>query len=178
MEEKKVTIKSIATNYGVYLGGLLSLVTIAIYAININLMVSMWLGIGLLIVVVGFGIVSTAKSKSLFDGFLNFKQAFSSYFITVAIGIAISTAISAILFNFIDPDAAEVIKEKTVEATIAFMEGFSAPPESIAEAVEKLESQNQYGLLNLLKSLAWALLFQSIIGLIVAAIMKKSNPDA
>jgi len=172
------SIKSSAINYGVYLGGLLALITVLIYAININLMVNMWIGIGLLIVIVGFGIVSTAKSKSFFEGFLSFKQAFSSYFITVAIGIAISTAVSAILFNFIDPDAAEVIKEKTIEATIGFMEGFSAPPEAIAEAVEKLEGQNQYGILNLLKSLAWGLLFQSIIGLIVAAIMKKTNPDA
>ena len=138
----------------------------------------MWLGIGLLLVTIAFGIVSIAKSKSILNGFLSFKQAFSAYFITVAIGIAISTVLSALLFNFIDTEAAEIIKEKTVEATLSFMEGFNAPPESIAEAIEKIESQNQYGIGNLLKSLAWALLFQSIIGLIVAAIMKKSNPDA
>ena len=172
------SIKSSAINYGVYLGGLLALITVLIYAININLMVNMWIGIGLLIVIVGFGIVSTAKSKSILEGLLSFKQAFSSYFITVAVGIAISTAVSAILFNFIDPEAAEVIKEKTVETMIAMLEGFNTPAEAIADAVEKIESQNQYGILNLLKSLAWGLLFQSIIGLIVAAIMKRSNPDA
>ena len=172
------SIKSSAINYGVYLGGLLALITVLIYAININLMVNMWIGIGLLIVIVGFGIVSTAKSKSILEGLLSFKQAFSSYFITVAVGIAISTAVSAILFNFIDPEAAEVIKEKTVETMITMLEGFNTPAETIADAVEKIESQNQYGILNLLKSLAWGLLFQSIIGLIVAAIMKKTNPDA
>ncbi|VAV84220.1 hypothetical protein MNBD_BACTEROID02-799, partial [hydrothermal vent metagenome] len=123
------SIKSSAINYGVYLGGLLALITVLIYAININLMVNMWIGIVLLIVIVGFGIVSTAKSKSLFEGFLSFKQAFSSYFITVAVGIAISTAVSAILFNFIDPEAAEVIKEKTVETMIAMLEGFNTPAE-------------------------------------------------
>lgn len=172
------SVKSNAINYGLYLGGLLALITVAIYAIDLNLMVNMWLGIGLLIVTIGFGIVSTAKLKSIQEGFLSFKEAFSSYFITVAIGILISTIISAILFNFIDPDAAEFIKEKTVEVTISMMEGFGAPAESIAEAVEKIEAQNQYGLVSILKQLAWGFLFQAIIGLIVAAIMKKTNPEA
>jgi len=172
------SVKSSAINYGLYLGGALSLITVAIYAIDLGLMVNMWLGIALLIAIVAFGVVSTSKSKSILSGFISFKQAFSSYFITVAIGIIISTVVSAILFNFIDPDAALFIKEKTVETTISMMEGFNAPAEAIAEAVEKIENQNQYGFASILKSLAWGLLFQSIIGLIVAAIMKKTNPDA
>ncbi len=172
------SVKSSAINYGLYLGGILSLITVAIYAIDLSLMVNMWLGIAILIAVIAFGVVSTAKSKGILQGFISFKQAFSSYFITVAVGIIISTVVSAILFNFIDPDAAIFIKEKTVETTISMMEGFNAPAETIAEAVEKIENQNQYGFTSILKSLAWGLLFQSIIGLIVAAIMKKTNADA
>ncbi len=174
----KNSIKSSAINYGLYLGGLLSLIIVSIYAIDLSLMVNMWLGIGLLLVVVGFGVVSVAKSKSILEGFISFKQAFSSYFITIAIGLAINVLVSAILFNFIDPEAAEFIKEKTVEVTIQMMEGFGAPAETIAEAVENIESQNQYSLVNILKSLVWSLVLQSVIGLIVAAIMKKTNPDA
>ena len=172
------SIKSSAINYGLYLGGLLSLITVAIYAINLKLMVNMWLGIGLLLVLIGFGVVSTAKSKSIMEGFLSFKQAFSSYFITVAIGIIISTVISAILFNFIDPEAAEQVKQLTVESTISMMEGFNAPADTIAQAVDNIESQNQYSVINLLKSLAMGLLFQAVIGLIVAAIMKKKPENA
>jgi len=172
------SIKSSAINHGLYLGGLLSLITVAIYAINLNLMVNMWLGIGLLIAVIAFGVVSTAKSKSIMEGFLSFKQAFSSYFITVAVGIIISSVISIILFNFIDPEAAETVKQLTVESTISMMEGFNAPAETIAETVDKIEGQNQFSVINTMKSIAWGLLFQAVIGLIVAAIMKKTNPDA
>jgi len=172
------SIKSSAINYGLYLGALLSLIIVAIYAIDLSLMVNMWLGIGLLLVVVGFGVVSVAKSKSILEGFISFKQAFSSYFITIALGLLINVVVSAILFNFIDPEAAEFIKEKTVEITIKMMEGFNAPAETIAEAVENIEGQNQYSVVNMLKSLVWSLVLQSIIGLIVAAIMKKTNPDA
>jgi len=172
------SIKSSAINHGLYLGGLLSLITVTIYAINLNLMVNMWLGIGLLIAVIAFGVVSTAKSKSIMEGFLSFKQAFSSYFITVAVGIIISSVISIILFNFIDPEAAETVKQLTVESTISMMEGFNAPAETIAETVDKIEGQNQFSVINTMKSIAWGLLFQAVIGLIVAAIMKKTNPDA
>jgi hypothetical protein len=41
-----------------------------------------------------------------------------------------------------------------------------------------MENQNQYSIVNILKSLAGQTIFFSIIGLIVAAAMKKSNPDA
>lgn len=172
------SIKSSAINYGLYLGIALSLITITIWFVNLNLMANMWLGIGILLAVIAFGVVSTAKSKSIMNGFLTFKEAFSSYFITIAVGVIISQVISFILFNFIDPDAAKQIQQITIDSTVNMMEGFGAPAESIAEAVEKIESTNQFSIVNVLKSTAWSLVFQAVIGLIVAAIMKKSNPDA
>ena len=171
------TIKSSAINYGLYLGAALSLITVAIYAIDLDLMVNMWLGIFLLVVVAGVGVVSTAKSKSLQGGFISFKDALGSYVLTVAIGYLLSTLVSYILFNFIDPEAAAYLQEKTVELTVSMMEGFNLPAEAIAEAVAKIETTNQYGLGNLLKSFAFGMIFQIIIGLIVAAIMKKNKTD-
>ena len=173
------SIKSSAINHGLYLGGLLSLFTVIGYAINLELLVNFWLTLLILpIIIIAFGIISIAKSKSLLNEFLNFKQAFSSYFITVAIGILISTAVSIIIFNFIDPDAALALKELIVEKTINFMEGMGAPAETIAENVDKIESQDTFGIGTQLKSLAQSLVFFAVIGLIVAAIMKKKNPDA
>lgn len=172
------SFKSSAINYGLYLGGALSLLTVAIYAINLDLMVNMWLGIFLLLVVVAFGVISTAKAKSIQEGFISFKECLTAYIITVAIGILVSTVVSYVLFNFIDPEAANYIKEKSIESTITMLEGFNTPNETIAQTVEEMENQNQYGLGNLLKSFAFGMVFQIIIGLIVAAIMKKNNPDA
>jgi len=172
------SIKSSAINYGLYLGGVLSLFTALAYAINLELLVNFWLTLLILpILIIAFGIISTAKTKSILNGFSSFKQAFSSYFITVAIGVMISTVVSVIIFNFIDPDAALELKELIVEKTINFMEGMNAPNEAIAEGIEKIESQDTFGLGTQLKSLAQSLIFFAVIGLIVAAVMKK-NPDA
>jgi hypothetical protein len=172
------SIKSNAINYGLYLGAALALMTVAIYAIDLSLMVNMWLGIFMLLIVVGFGVVATAKAKGLLGGFLSFKEAFSSYFITAVVGTVLANLVSYILFNFIDPEAAKQVSEMTVEATISMMEGFGAPAETIAQTVEQLENQNQFGLGTIAKNMVWAFVIQAVIGLIVAAIMKKSNPDA
>lgn len=172
------SIKSSAINYGLYLGAALSLITITIWFVNLNLMANIWLGIGILLAAIAFGVVSTAKSKSIMNGFLTFKEAFSSYFITIAVGVIISQVVSFILFNFIDPEAAKQIQQITIDSTVNMMEGFGAPAETIAEAVENIENTNQFSIVNVIKSTAWSLVFQAVIGLIVAAIMKKSNPDA
>ena len=171
------SLKSIAINYGLYLGVILALFTVIAYAINLELLTNTRYGIAILIVIIGFGIVAIAKTKQAQDSYTTFKEAFTSYFITVLIGLLISTFVSYLLFNIIDTDAANVLKEKTVEKTIQMMESFNTPKEAIAEAVDNIESQNQFGLGNILKGLAGYLAFFSIIGLIVAAAMKKNKPD-
>ena len=171
-------MKSSAINYGLYLGATLAVLTVLIYAVNVDLMANWMLGIGFLILIIIFGIVSTAKSKGINNGILSFKEAFTSYFITVIVGVLISSVLSIILFNFIDPEAADQIQQKIIDNTVQMMQGFGAPAESIAEQVEKLEAQNQFSIGSVLKSLAFQIVLYSVIGLIVAAIMKKSDPDA
>ena len=171
------SLKSISTNYGIYLGVLLALITVISYAVDLSLLTNMWVGIFIMIAIIVFGIISVAKVKQAQNGYASFKDAFTSYFITVLIGLLISTFVSYLLFNFIDPEAAEVLKQATIEKTVEMLQGFNSPSEAIEQAVEQIESQNQYSLGNIAKGLAGYLVVFSIIGLIVAAAMKKSNPN-
>ena len=59
------SLKSIATNYGLYLGIALALLTVLSYAIDLSLMTNMWYGIFILLVVIIFGIISVAKTKQV-----------------------------------------------------------------------------------------------------------------
>jgi len=171
------SLKSIATDHGLYLGVALALLTILAYAINIELLTNMWYGIFILVLIIVFGILSVIKTKQQFNSYATFKEVFTAYFITVLIGLVISTLVSYLLFNIIDTDAAEVLKQKTIEKTVEMLQGFNAPAEGIAEAVNNIETQNQFSLLSIVKSLAGYLVFFSIIGLIVAAAMKKNKPE-
>ena len=69
----------------------------------------MWVGIVILIAIVVFGIIAVAKVKQAQNGFASFKQAFTGYFITVLIGLLISTFVSFLRLNVFVTDAAEVL---------------------------------------------------------------------
>ena len=173
------TLKSASINYGLYLGAALTLFTILGYAFNLNLLVNLW--IILLVIplfIIGFGIVSTAKAKGALNGYLSFKQAFSSFFITVAVAILISTFINIVLFDFIDPKAAIELKSILIEQTTTMLENANAPADKISESIYKIESQDTYALGTQVKSLAQSLIFFAVIGLLVAAAMKKTNPNS
>lgn len=170
-------IKSVVINIGLYLGALLAFLTVIAYAVDLGLLTNTWYGVFIMISIIVFGIISVAKTKQLQNGFASFKEAFTSFFITVLVGLSISTLISFLLFNFIDTDAADALKEQTIEKTVEMLKSFNTPSDAIAKTVEQIESQNQYALGNIVKGLAGYLVLFSIIGLLVSAAMKKSKPD-
>ncbi len=172
------TIKSIATNYGLYLGALMSSVTVIAYAVNLEILTKWWVGISLFVAIIVFGVISITKSKSELGGYIDLKGAFTSYFITVLVGLVISSVVSVLIFNFIDPEAAITLKEKIIETSIEMMKGFNAPEDAIAEAVTQMEeAPSQFAVGSLVQSLFIQLVIYSVIGLIASLIMKKNNED-
>lgn len=171
------SIKSASINYGIYLGVLLILITVLVYVVNLALMAKWWLGVLLFLVVLGFGIFSAVKAKGFLKGFISFKQAFSAYFITIAIGVIISTVVSILLFNVIDPEASDYVKEKVIEESTQFMERFGTPQSEIDKAVLQMQEDSQFSTLNQLKSIAFQLAFFAAIGLLVALVVKKTDPN-
>ena len=96
------SLKFIAKDFGLYLGGTLTIIMILAYAFNLNLFVNFWYGISIYLITIAFGIIAVIKTKVNFDGILSFKNAFTSYFITILIGLSLSSLASYILFNFIE----------------------------------------------------------------------------
>ena len=170
------SIKSNAVDYGLYLGAALSVYTILCYGINLELLVNSWIIFLILpLIIITTGVFSVLKAKSLNNGYLSFKEAFSSYFITIAIALMISTLVNVILFNFVDPEAALSLKEIIIDKTFAMMESFNAPAEAMSEAIEEIKNQDTFGIPLQIRGLAQSIATFAIIGLIVAAIMKKSK---
>ncbi|MGB5417906.1 DUF4199 domain-containing protein [Algibacter sp.] len=172
------SLKSMATNYGLYLGATLALITVIAYAVNLDLYTQIWFGLCILALIIVFGIVSVVNSKKANNGFLSFKNAFTSYFITVLVGLVISAVVSIIIFNIIDPEAAAQLQEKVINSQLERLQAYNVPVEVIDETMEKMEAQgNMFSIGNALQSLAFQLIGFSVVGLIVAAVMKKNNPD-
>ncbi|MFK7781797.1 DUF4199 domain-containing protein [Psychroserpens sp.] len=171
------SIKSISLNQGIVLGIVLTLVTVLIYAFSIDLFTEWWLGIILFLIILVFGIIAAVKSRKALGGFMTFKQAFTSYFITVAVGTLISTVVGIVIFAFVDPDSAQYLNEKIIEMTMQTMENFGAPQESIDEAIAGMEGKNNFSAAMQMQSYVIRLLILSVIGLIVGVSLKRNDPN-
>jgi hypothetical protein len=173
------SFKSSATQYGLYLALILTSFTVIGYAAYLDLFTKWWFGIGQMLLVIVFGIISAVKARSIMGGYITFKDAFSAFFLTIAIGIVIPALVGLVIFNFVDPEAATVLQEKIVESQLRMMENWGAPQESIDEALKQLEAQGSFFTVsNSLKSIAYQLIGFSVVGLIVALVVKKSDPNA
>ena len=169
------TTKSSAINNGLYLGAILALITVLVYAVNLDLFTEWWLGIILFIIVVAYGVVSAIKSRTILGGFISFKQAFTSYFITIAIGTLISTVVGIAIFTFIDPEAATYLNEQILLVTKQTMERFGMPQEAMQAALDEAAKKDNFSLGMQGQGFVFRLAFYAVIGLIVALIVKKTN---
>jgi len=169
------TTKSSAINNGLYLGAILSLVSVIIYAVNLDLFTEWWLGIILFVVVVAYGVISAVKSRRILNGFISFKQAFTSYFITTAIGTLIATVVGIAIFTFIDPEAATYLNEQILLVTKQTMERFGMPQEAMQAALDEAAKKDNFSLGMQSQAFVFRLAFYAVVGLIVALIVKKTD---
>ena len=169
------TPKSIAVNNGLYLGGILALISVLIYAVNLDLFTEWWLGIILFLVVVVYGVLTAIKSRTSLGGFISFKQAFTSYFITIAIGTLIATIVGIAIFTFIDPEAATYLNEQILLLTKQTMERFGMPQEAMQAALDEAAKKDNFSLGMQSQAFVFRLAFYAVIGLIVALIVKKTD---
>ena len=169
------TNKSNSINLGLYLGATLAAIVVLIYAINLDLIVEWWLSVALLVVVIAFGTVAAKRAKNNNGGFISFKEAFVHYFITIALGTAISTVIGIVIFNVVDPEAATHLNEQILLKTKQMMEGFGMPQEAMATALDEASKKDNFSIGSQLQSYVFSLALYAVIGLIVALIVKKTD---
>ena len=171
----ETTNKSNSINLGLYLGATLAAIVVLIYAIDLDLMVEWWLSVALLTVVIAFGVVAAKRAKINNVGLLSFKEAFVNYFLTIAVGTAISAVVGIIIFNVVDPEAAAHLNEQILLKSKKMMEGFGMPQEAMVTALDEASKKDNFSIGSQLQSYVFSLALYAIIGLIVALIVKKTN---
>lgn len=171
-------IKKNGISFGLIFGLFSVLLTTTLYIVDLKLFVSSWIGIISIIISITIGVVLITKTKKQLNNIISFKEAFTVYFIAAAIGSLISTIYNYVLFNFIDPQAKETIKEITLKYTSDMLAKFGTPTEAVNEAMKKIAETDNFSLGNLTMGLAFSLVFSAIFGLILAAIFKSKSPSS
>ncbi len=170
--------KSVATNYGIILGLTLATILVVIYALNPELFLAPWLGIMLVLVTIVFGIVSSIKTKALLNGFVTFRGAFSSFFITVAIGSFFSVLVPYILFSIIDPETGLFLNEKLVELTTETLQKIGMSEAMIEESLKTAGEQDNFSIGVQFQTYLFRLIVFCVFGLISSLILKREDPNA
>ena len=169
-------IKKNGISFGIITGVISLLITFSIYIIDLSLMTKWWLALLIMLFYIIIGCILLIKTKKELGGFMTFKEGFTTYFISAVIGIAISVVFNIILYNYIDPEAADTLKQLTMESTANIMKGFGAPASEIKKAIENLQEYEQFSVIEQIKGSAYSIIGSSIFGLILAAIFKKDKP--
>lgn len=114
------------------------------------------------------------QQRSALGGFISFKQCFRTLFIAILIICVTSFLYQQIYLKFIDPSFLDRMKE----ATLAFTEKMGAGQEQLDDVAEKMDKQiaESNSVSRQLLSVVWAVVFYSIIGFVISAIIRKNKP--
>jgi len=171
------TIKKNGLTFGVLSGIVSALITSTIYAIDLNLFVSWWIGVVSMVIYLIISVALLTKTKKEMNGIFVFKDAFTTYFISAVVGTVIGTLFNILLFNVIDPSLQDTLKEITIKNAVAMMQKFNSPAAAINEMIAKMQENNPYSVVELLKGSVFSIVFSSIIGLIMAAFFKSKSQE-
>lgn len=132
-----------------------------------------------LVITIGLFVYFGFQLRKDNGGFITFGEAFKGAFVMILVSGAINIMFSALLFNVIDPELADVVKQLTIERMESMFESFNMDQEAIDQAMIGLEEQD-FGMG--LKNAAIGFFvnygaFGAIGALILAAIVKKQDPQ-
>lgn len=165
-------IKKNGITFGI-IGGLISIaITLYAYLIDLTIFGSLWLLLFIVILYIVINVVLLMKTKKELNNNFSFKEAFTTFFISLVISVAMSVVFNIILFNFIDLELAERVKQVTMESTSSFMKKMGAPTSEIIKAVKEIEESDNYSIGKQIQGMFMNIVISSIFGLIFAAIFK------
>lgn len=171
-------VKNASVKYGLIFAAISIAYYLIAYVVDNSLFANWTMGILLFVALIVVLILGVREAKKKMGGFISFRDAFSTFVVGWIVNAVIGALFSILLFQVIDPGLAETVKELTMDRTIEMMESFNMSDEQIQEAIAQTEEQmsDQFSTGKQLMGILWNIVFGTIIGLIVAAAMKKDKP--
>lgn len=170
-------IKKNGIKFGVINGLISVFITLYAYLFDLELFGSLWLLLFIVIFYLVINIILLIKTKNELNNIFSFKQAFTTYFLCLIIGVSISVFFNIILFNIVDIELGEKVKEVSMESTANFMKKMGAPTSEIKKAIERIDESDNYSVLALIRGFFINLAVSSVFGLIFAAIFKSKPKE-
>ena len=137
----ETNLKKNTIDLGIKLGTFLFVITALIYVIDLKLFTNTWIMLAFMLPTLAVSIYSVYSAKKIQNQIITFKEAFTAYFLCVAIGYLIVTIGNIVLFKFIDTAAADLIHEEIMVFTKTMMENFNSPSDVIALTMDEMQKK-------------------------------------
>ena len=173
MEDQQKPTSKIALNYGIILGFVSILISVALYATGMTYKQDWKTGsIGFIVTVVII-VMGIKKFKEANGGFLSVGQGLKTGVGIALIGSVISIIYLMVFMNYIEPD----YMEKSLEvAREKLMENQSLSEDQVEQALEIQKNFSSPAIIAAV-GLIWSIFLGFIISLITSLIMKKNEED-
>lgn len=134
----------------------------------------------LTVVILVMGAIQYKKAENSdlekYAGYADLKGTFGIMVMIILVTSLISTISSLLVFQVIDPELGEHISQVGIEKVVEVSERFNLPEEQLEKQLEMLEGQNLFSLKSHFTNFITWFLVYSVIGLIIALIVKKNRP--
>ncbi|HLO80376.1 MAG TPA: DUF4199 domain-containing protein [Chitinophagaceae bacterium] len=172
-EQKK---SNILLQYGLISALVSLLVFVLMYIGGTELMGNNWAMLTGLIPVV-IAVLALRKAKKENDGFLEFKEALKIGFGVLVCSTVATSLFSYLLYNYIDQPFGERMVQLTIEKSQLFMEKLGTPQDAIDKAIKEMTFDSLFSFKKIFQGFMFGCIFNFIVALIIAAIMKKKKPE-
>jgi len=160
--------------FGLMTGLVNILYVLLLYLINPIMIISTWGWLAPVFTIVML-VLAGLNVRTLFGGSINFKKALKTVFLTYVISALLLSFFNYSLYNFIDPELGEILKQEAIENIdrITFSYSDKAGDKAMEELLEKQEFTPTLGQTAL--QFLYSCIFGIIISLIIAAIIKRKT---
>lgn len=163
---------------GLTLGGLFIFTSTVTYLGGVELVTNPIVSIAVLLLTIIFPIYFTRKFRANQEGFISFREAFTSCTgILIAAGF-LNMVFGVLLYNIIDPEFAIQLSDSIINQTVDQLESIGMDDSSIESTIQKLEEEGMdFSPLKMLQGFIYSIIFYTVFGLIVAAFTKNERPE-
>lgn len=170
------TIKKTGFRWGLWAGLSLILLSTYIHFYHLELLTDVWVGVLTLLMTVVFGIVSILVVKKKLGGQIDFKEAFSAYFVTILIASLLSTVYLLLLYHFIlSPETRDSIRQAMIDFNLNLMQQNLASQEDKDKAMEVYKTFDPFAPAQVLTAALKYLMRDCLIGFLVALIFRNKR---
>lgn len=163
----------------VKMGLLIAIVKIVLSTVQYQFFLSSW-GMTMLLSTLSFlaGVfllyLTGKQQRDALGGYITIREAFSAIFIAILVTVTLNFIYDWVYITYIDPSMLEKIRESSISAA----EGWGAPQEQLDKMAEQFDEQEKEKgkISSQLVSFFSQIVLYSIVGFIIAAIVKKNKP--